>query len=86
MVSTESSSSAPCYLARAMSADPVFFRDLALVLLAAVIGGALAWLARQPLVLGYVLGGMVISPFTPGPTVSGGLHTSRRSPRSASSS
>ena len=57
-----------------MSADPVFFRDLALVLLAAVIGGALAWLARQPLVLGYVLGGMVISPFTPGPTVSGGLH------------
>ena len=57
-----------------MSADPVFFRDIALVLLAAVIGGALAWLARQPLVLGYVLGGMVISPFTPGPTVAGGLH------------
>ncbi|HEU4368229.1 MAG TPA: cation:proton antiporter [Methylomirabilota bacterium] len=57
-----------------MTADPLFFRDLALVLTAAVLGGALAWLARQPLVLGYVLGGMVISPFTPGPSVAGGLH------------
>jgi CPA2 family monovalent cation:H+ antiporter-2 len=54
--------------------DPIFFRDLALVLVAAVLGGGLAWLARQPLVLGYVLGGMAISPFTPGPTVAGGLH------------
>ena len=53
-----------------MSADPVFFRDLALVLIAAVLGGALAWLARQPLVLGYVLGGMAISQFTPGPSIS----------------
>ena len=49
-----------------MSADPVFFRDLALVLAAAVLGGALAWLLRQPLVLGYVLGGMVVSQITPG--------------------
>jgi CPA2 family monovalent cation:H+ antiporter-2 len=57
-----------------MAADPIFFRDLALVLVAAVLGGALAWLARQPLVLGYVLGGMAISPFTPGPAVAGGLH------------
>jgi CPA2 family monovalent cation:H+ antiporter-2 len=57
-----------------MAADPVFFQDLALVLVAAVVGGALAWLARQPLVLGYVLGGMAISPFTPGPAVAGGLH------------
>jgi monovalent cation:H+ antiporter-2, CPA2 family len=57
-----------------MGADPVFFRDLALVLLAAVVGAALAWLARQPLVLGYVLGGMAISPFTPGPAVASGLH------------
>jgi CPA2 family monovalent cation:H+ antiporter-2 len=57
-----------------MSADPIFFRDLALVLVAAVLGGALAWLSRQPLVLGYVLGGVAISPFTPGPTVAGGLH------------
>jgi monovalent cation:H+ antiporter-2, CPA2 family len=52
-----------------MAADPQFFRDLALVLVAAVLGGALAWRLRQPLVLGYVLGGMAISPFTPGPAV-----------------
>lgn len=54
-----------------MSADPVLFRDLAYVFIAAVAGGALAWLTRQPLVLGYVLGGLLISPFTPGPAVSG---------------
>ena len=52
-----------------MVGDPQFFRDLALVLVAAVIGGALAWRLGQPLVLGYVLGGMAISPFTPGPAV-----------------
>jgi len=52
-----------------VTADPVFFRDLALVLVAAVLGGALAWFARQPLVLGYVLGGMAISQFTPGPAI-----------------
>jgi CPA2 family monovalent cation:H+ antiporter-2 len=52
-----------------MTGDPIFFHDLALVLLAAVIGGALAWGTGQPLVLGYVLGGMAVSPFTPGPAV-----------------
>jgi CPA2 family monovalent cation:H+ antiporter-2 len=53
-----------------MDADPIFFRDLAYVLAAAVLGGLLAWLARQPLVLGYVFGGVLIGPFTPGPSVS----------------
>ena len=57
-----------------MTADPVFFRDLAIVLVAAVLGAAAAWLARQPLILGYVLGGLLVGPFTPGPTVSD-LHT-----------
>ncbi|WHZ24291.1 MAG: hypothetical protein OJF47_003403 [Nitrospira sp.] len=57
-----------------MQPDPIFFRDLATVFLAAVAGGALAWIARQPLILGYVLGGIVISPFTPGLSVSD-LHT-----------
>jgi monovalent cation:H+ antiporter-2, CPA2 family len=52
-----------------MAGDPLFFRDLALVLIAAVLGGALAWRLGQPLVLGYVLGGMAVSPFTPGPAV-----------------
>src|SRR5262245_27531460 len=53
-----------------MVADPLVFRDLAYVFAAAVLGGALAWLTRQPLILGYVLGGILIGPFTPGPTVS----------------
>lgn len=54
-----------------MVSDPIFFRDLAAVLLAVAAGGALAWITRQPLILGYVLGGIVIGPFTPGPTISG---------------
>jgi CPA2 family monovalent cation:H+ antiporter-2 len=53
-----------------MTGDAVFFRDLAYILVAAVVGGGLAWYARQPLILGYVLGGLLISPFTPGPSVS----------------
>jgi CPA2 family monovalent cation:H+ antiporter-2 len=55
-------------------ADSIFFRDLAYVFLAAVVGGVLARLARQPLILGYVLGGILISPLTPGPALSD-LHT-----------
>lgn len=47
-----------------MQPDPVFFQDLAIVFLAAVAGGILARLARQPLILGYVLGGIAIGPFT----------------------
>ena len=58
----------------AMQPDPVIFRDLAYVLVAAVLGATLAWLARQPLILGYVLGGVLIGPFTPGPAVSD-VHT-----------
>jgi CPA2 family monovalent cation:H+ antiporter-2 len=57
-----------------MTADPAFFRDLAIVFLAAVLGAGAAWLTRQPLVLGYVLGGLIVGPFTPGPTVSD-IHT-----------
>jgi K+:H+ antiporter len=52
-----------------MGPDPIFFRDLAYVFLAALAGGGVAWLARQPLILGYVLGGILISPLTPGPGV-----------------
>ena len=57
-----------------MLPDPVFFRDLAAVFIAAMVGGALAYVARQPLILGYVLGGIAIGPFTPGPSISD-LHT-----------
>jgi len=52
-----------------MEANPMIFRDLAYVFLAAIVGGLLAWKTRQPIILGYVLAGMLIGPFTPGPTV-----------------
>jgi len=52
-----------------LEANPLFFRDLAYVFLAAICGGMLAWKLRQPIILGYVLAGMLISPFTPGPSV-----------------
>jgi CPA2 family monovalent cation:H+ antiporter-2 len=47
-----------------------FFKDLAYIFVAAVVGGLLARKFKQPLILGYVLGGILISPFTPGPAVS----------------
>ena len=53
-----------------MTAEGTFYRDLAFVFGAAVVGGAAARWLRQPMVLGYVLGGILVGPFTPGPTVS----------------
>src|SRR5690348_4659988 len=52
-----------------LAAATPFYRDLAYVFLAAVAGGLLAKKLKQPLILGYVLGGIVIGPFTPGPTI-----------------
>lgn len=46
------------------------YRDLAYVFATAVLGGLVAKKLRQPLILGYVLGGILIGPFTPGPTIS----------------
>jgi len=60
-----------------MISEPGLFRDLAYVFMAAVLGGALARYARQPLILGYVLGGLLISPLTPGPSVAD-IHTFER--------
>src|SRR5437773_7428321 len=57
-----------------MIAEPVLFRDLAYVFVAAVLDGALARLAHQPLILGYVFGGLLVSPLTPGPSVTD-VHT-----------
>jgi CPA2 family monovalent cation:H+ antiporter-2 len=51
-------------------ADTYFYRDLAYVFLGAVAGGLVARWLSQPLILGYVLAGILIGPFTPGPTVS----------------
>jgi monovalent cation:H+ antiporter-2, CPA2 family len=44
--------------------------DLGLLLVAALGGGVVAHLLRQPLIVGYILGGIVVSPFTPGPRIS----------------
>jgi monovalent cation:H+ antiporter-2, CPA2 family len=57
-----------------MEANPILFRDLTYIFVAAVFGGLVAWRLRLPLILGFVLGGIAISPFTPGPQLSD-LHT-----------
>ena len=57
-----------------MEPNPLLFRDLTYIFLAAVVGGLVAWKLRLPLILGFVVGGIVISPFTPGPHLSD-LHT-----------
>jgi monovalent cation:H+ antiporter-2, CPA2 family len=49
-----------------MESNPIFFRDLTYIFLAAVFGGMVAWRLHLPLILGFVLGGVAISPFTPG--------------------
>jgi monovalent cation:H+ antiporter-2, CPA2 family len=53
-----------------MESNPFLFRDLALIFVAAMAGGMLAWRIKLPLILGYVAGGVIISPFTPGIHVS----------------
>jgi monovalent cation:H+ antiporter-2, CPA2 family len=53
-----------------MEPNPLLFRDLAYIFLAAVTGGLIAWRLRLPLIPGFVLGGIAISPFTPGPHLS----------------
>jgi CPA2 family monovalent cation:H+ antiporter-2 len=50
--------------------EPMFiFRDIAMVIAGAFIAGTLFWRLRQPLILGYVLAGLLLSPLTPGPRV-----------------
>jgi CPA2 family monovalent cation:H+ antiporter-2 len=53
-----------------LEANPVVFRDLTYIFVAAALGGLLAWRLHLPLILGFVLGGIVVSPFTPGPHLS----------------
>jgi monovalent cation:H+ antiporter-2, CPA2 family len=57
-----------------MEPNPILFRDLTYIFVAAVFGGLVAWRLRLPLILGFVVGGIAISPFTPGPRLSD-LHT-----------
>src|SRR5580704_17773181 len=53
-----------------MEANPILFRDLTYIFLAAVTGGLIACRLKLPLILGFIVGGIVISPFTPGPQLS----------------
>jgi CPA2 family monovalent cation:H+ antiporter-2 len=50
--------------------EATFYRELAYVFGAALAGGAAAKVLRQPLIVGYVLGGIAIGPFTPGFAIS----------------
>lgn len=43
--------------------------DIALIVVAACIGGALAQRLGQPLIVGYILAGIMVGPYTAGPTV-----------------
>jgi len=47
----------------------VIYRDIAMVFAAAFFCGLIAWRLRQPILLGYVLAGLILSPLTPGPHV-----------------
>ncbi len=53
-----------------MAAEAVLYRDLAYVFVVAVLGGLFARRLGQPPIIGYVLGGIIVGPFTPGPTLS----------------
>ena len=44
--------------------------DLVLVVLAGLLGGLIAYRLGQPLLIGYILGGVLVGPNMPGPTVS----------------
>src|ERR1700691_1919589 len=57
-----------------MEANPILFRDLTYIFVAAVLGGLVALRLRLPLILGFVLAEILFSPFTPGPHLSD-LHT-----------
>src|SRR4051794_3566846 len=46
--------------------------DLALAWSAAFVGGLIAQRLRQPPILGYLLAGVLLGPFTPGPVIRGG--------------
>jgi len=47
----------------------LIYRDIAMVFAAAFACGLIAWRLRQPILLGYVLAGLILSPLTPGPHV-----------------
>src|SRR5271154_4044225 len=52
-----------------MNESTFIFRDIAMVFAGAFIFGLLFWRLRQPLILGYVFAGLILSPLTPGPRI-----------------
>jgi K+:H+ antiporter len=52
-----------------MPEHTAIFKELSYIFIAAILGGALAWRLKQPLILGYVLAGIALSPSTMGPQV-----------------
>ena len=52
-----------------MNSSSLLVRDLAYIFITAMAGGLFAWRVNLLLILGFVLGGVVISPFTPIPPV-----------------
>src|SRR3974377_1415105 len=55
-------------------AHSFIFRDVAMVFAAAFFCALIAWRLRQPILLGYVLAGLLRNPLTPGPRVTD-VHT-----------
>lgn len=43
--------------------------DIAIIVVAGLVGGLIAQRLKQPLLLGYILAGVIVGPFTAGPTV-----------------
>lgn len=54
----------------AFAAEPHLLLDLGFALAAAFIGGVIAQRLGQPMLVGYLLAGIIISPYTPGPVSS----------------
>ncbi len=52
-----------------MAEHSFIFTDIAMVFAGAFICGMIAWLLKQPILLGYVVAGLLLSPLTPGPRV-----------------
>ena len=57
-----------------MTEHSIIFKELSYVFIAAILGGALAWRLRQPLILGYVLAGIALQPVHSGPGGAPGTH------------
>jgi len=49
-----------------MPEHSLIYRDIAMVFACAFVCGLVAWRLRQPILLGYVLAGLILSPLTPG--------------------